>query len=340
MKALFIGGTGTISAAITELAVRQGIELTLLNRGRTACELSGNVRVIHADINEEEEASKALKDESFDVVANFISFTPGQARRDIRLFSGRTDQYIYISSASAYQKPCSHYLISESTPLSNPYWTYSQNKIISENILLDEYRKSGFPVTIVRPSHTYGRTKIPVAVDGRNGGWPVVSRIMRGKPVIIHGDGLSLWTFTHNTDFARAFLGLMGNFHAIGEAVQITSDETLTWNQAYEIIGRHIGKAPEIVHMSVDFLAASNPEYRASLTGDKANSVVFDNSKIKRLVPGFHADVRFDQGVGESIRYILAHPEYQKEDPGFDVWCDRMIDIYRRAMQEASQIKM
>ena len=202
------------------------------------------------------------------------------------------------------------------------------------------YRSTAFPVTIVRPSHTYGRTKVPVAVEGKNGGWPVVSRIMRGKPVIIHGDGLSLWTFTHNTDFARAFLGLMGNPHAIGEAVQIISDETLTWNQAYEIIGRHIGKAPEIVHMSVDFLAASNPEYRASLIGDKANSVVFDNSKIKRLVPGFHATVRFDQGVGDSIRYILAHPEYQKEDPEFDAWCDRMIDIYRRAMQEASQIKL
>lgn len=338
MKALFIGGTGTISTAITELAARTGVELTLLNRGQTACQLPENVRTIRADINDEAQAAEALKGETFDVVADFIGFTPEQVQRDIRLFSGKTSQYLYISSASAYQKPCSHYLISESTPMANPYWKYSQNKIACENILMDEYRKNGFPVTIVRPSHTYGKTKVPVAVEGRNGGWPVVARILKGKPVIIHGDGLSLWTFTHNTDFARAFLGLMGNPHAIGESVQIISDETLTWNQAYEIIGRHLGRTPEIVHMSTDFLAASNPEYRASLIGDKANSVVFDNRKIKRLVPGFTATVRFDQGVGESIAYLLAHPEYQKEDPAFDVWCDRMIEVYRKAQEEAAKI--
>ena len=328
MKALFIGGTGTISTAITELAARQGIELTLLNRGRTACELPENVRVMHADINNEAEAAKALEGESFDVVADFIGFTPDQVQRDIRLFSGRTNQYIYIRSASAYQKPCSHYLISESTPMANPYWTYSQNKIISENILLDEYRNNGFPVTIVRPSHTYGDCSVPVAIHGAQGSWQVLARMLEGKPVIVHGDGLSLWTFTHNTDFARGFYGLMGNPHAIGEAVHITSDETLTWNAAFAAIGRALGVEPILQHISSDLLSALRPELLGTLLGDKANSVIFDNSKIKRLVPGFFATMRFDEGVRRTVEYVRSHPECQKADPEFDAWCDRVIKAY------------
>lgn len=334
MKALLIGGTGTISTAVTELAAKSGIDLTLLNRGRTSGEIPENVRVIRGDIENEEATARTLEGETFDVVAQFIGFTPEQAMRDIRLFAGKTKQYIYISSAAAYQKPPSNYLISESTPLANPYWKYGQDKIASEAVLMEAYRNNGFPVTIVRPSHTYGKTRIPVAVLGSRGSWQVIARILQGKPVIVHGDGLSLWAFTHNTDFARAFLGLMGNPHAVGEAVQIVTDEILTWNQAYEVIGSHLGKKPEIVHIATDFLAAAGPKYRAMLLGDKANSLVFDNSKLKRLVPGFCASVRFDQGVGEAIRYVMDHPEYQIPDPEFDSWCDRVIAVYRHAMEE------
>ncbi len=272
MKALLIGGTGTISTAVTELAAKSGIDLTLLNRGRTSVEIPENVRVIRGDIENEEATARALEGETFDVVAQFIGFTPEQAMRDIRLFAGKTKQYIYISSAAAYQKPPSNYLISESTPLANPYWKYGQNKIASEAVLMEAYRNTGFPVTIVRPSHTYGKTRIPVAVLGSRGSWQVIARILQGKPVI--------------------------------------------------------------VHIATDFLAAAGPKYRSTLLGDKANSLVFDNSKLKRLVPGFSASVRFDQGVGEAIRCVMDHPEYQIPDPEFDSWCDRVIAVYRRAMEE------
>ncbi len=328
MKALFIGGTGTISTAITNLAEASGIDLTLLNRGNRAQNVPNGVSVIHADINDEEQVRRLLDGMHFDVVADFIGFVPSQAERDIRLFSGKTNQYIYISSASAYQKPMSHYRITESTPLANPYWQYSRDKIACENLLMTAYRESGFPVTIVRPSHTYGDTSVPVAVHGSKGSWQVLDRIRRGKPVIVHGDGLSLWTFTHNTDFAKAFLGLMNNPHAIGEAVHITSDESVTWNAACETIAGILGAEIKKVHIASDFLAMCDPKFEGELLGDKANSVVFDNSKIKRLVPGFTADVRFDQGVRRTIEYVMSHAECRIPDPEFDAWCDRVISAY------------
>jgi nucleoside-diphosphate-sugar epimerase len=328
MKALFIGGTGTISTAITNLVAASGIDLTLLNRGNRAQNVPNGVSVIHADINDEGQVRRLLDGMHFDVVADFIGFVPSQVERDIRLFSGKTNQYIYISSASAYQKPMSHYRITESTPLANPYWQYSRDKIACENLLMAAYRESGFPVTIVRPSHTYGDTSVPVAVHGSKGSWQVLDRIRRGKPVIVHGDGLSLWTFTHNTDFAKAFFGLMNNPHAIGEAVHITSDESVTWNAAYETIAGILGAAIKKVHIASDFLASCDPKFEGELLGDKANSVVFDNSKIKRLVPGFTANVRFDQGVRRTIEYVMSHEECRIPDPEFDAWCDRVISVY------------
>jgi nucleoside-diphosphate-sugar epimerase len=328
MKALFIGGTGTISTAITALVPKCKIELYLLNRGNKAHLVPDGVKVIEADINNEEDVREKLKDYTFDVVADFIVFHPDAAKRDVRLFQGKTKQYIFISSASAYQKPLSSPVITESTPLSNPYWEYSRNKIASENYLMEEYQKNGFPVTIVRPSHTYGDFGIPLAIHGRNGSYSVVERIRKGEKVIVHGDGNSLWTLTHNTDFAKAFVGLMGNFHAIGEAVHITSDESLTWNQIYEIIGNAVGKRPNIVHIPSDVLAKANKDFIGSLLGDKAHSVIFDNTKIKRLVPGFTATIRFDQGVRSTLKFIEDHPELQIPDPDFDVWTDRMIDVY------------
>lgn len=328
MKALFIGGTGTISMAVTELAAKCGIELTLLNRGNSNSVLPQGVKVIHADINHEKEVKTLLQGMYFDVVAEFIGFVPEQVERDVRLFSSKTNQYIFISSASAYQKPMSNYLITESTPLANPYWQYSRDKIACENVLMEAYRKNGFPVTIVRPSHTYGDKSVPLAVKGSKGSWQVIDRIRQGKSVIVHGDGLSLWTFTHNTDFAKAFVGLMDNPHAIGEAVHITSDEAITWNAAYETIGRALGVQPKLVHISSDFLVKCNPEWEGNLLGDKANCAVFDNSKIKRLVPGFTASVRYDQGVRCALEYVLSHEESQISDPQFDAWCDRIIEAY------------
>jgi nucleoside-diphosphate-sugar epimerase len=265
---------------------------------------------------------------TFDVVAQFIAFDTDALRRDVRLFTGKTKQYIFISSASAYQTPLSSPFITESTPLSNPYWEYSRNKIACEEYLMEEYRKNGFPITIIRPSHTYGNFDVPLAVHGRNGSYSVINRMKQGKKVLIHGDGSSLWTLTHNSDFAKAFVGLMGNVHAIGEAVQITSDESLTWNQIYEVIGNALGVKPNIVHISTDTIVKANPEFLGGLIGDKSNTVIFDNSKVKRLVPGFTATVRFDQGVRTTLDYIEAHPQLQRMDPEFDAWTDQLIARY------------
>lgn len=335
MKILFIGGTGTISMAITRLLASQGHELYLLNRGSRSTELPENVTVINGDINNEAEIQQKLSGMEFDTVGEFIGFVPAQVERDFRLFSGKTRQYIYISSASAYQKPLSDFRITESTPLSNPYWQYSRDKIACEEYLMKMYRENGFPVTIVRPSHTYDERSVPLGVHGKNGSWQVIKRIMEGKPVIIHGDGTSLWTITHNSDFAKAYAGLCGNVHAIGQAFHITSDESVTWDQIYRIIADTLGKELKAVHIPSEFLArVSDYDLEGSLIGDKANTVVFDNSKIKRAVPGFTATVRADQGIRAAIENILAHPELQNDDPEFDRWCDKVISVYEKAKEE------
>jgi len=329
MKALFIGGTGILSSAISNSLVGQGYELYLLNRGNNNDRVPEGTNILKADINDEAYVSDLIKDFSFDVVADFIAFVPSQIERDIRLFTGKTKQYIFISSASAYQKPLSDYRITESTPLSNPYWEYSRNKIACEELLQAEYRKNGFPITIVRPSHTYDERSIPLGVHGNEGSWQVIKRMLSNKPVIIHGDGTSLWTLTHNSDFAKGFIGLMGNTHAIGEAVNITSDESLTWNQIYQIIASSLDVKLNAVHIASEYLAACSAyDFTGSLIGDKSNSVVFDNSKLKRLVPGFTPTVRFDQGVRMVLENILLNPEFQKEDPEFDMWCDKVIENY------------
>ncbi len=326
MRILLIGGTGTISSAVTRLLAEKGEDVWLLNRGTQNDGLPENVSVITADINNEADVSEKIKDMSFDAVCEFIGFVPSQVERDYRLFSGKTRQYIFISSASAYQKPLSDCKITESTPLANPYWQYSRDKIACEEFLMKMYRENGFPVTIVRPSHTYCERSVPLGVHGNNGSWQVIKRMTEGKPVIIHGDGTSLWTMTHNSDFARAFTGLIGNIHAIGEAYHITSDENLTWNQIYKTIAECLGVELKPYYVTSDFLSkTSNYDLLGSLIGDKANSVIFDNSKIKRAVPGFTATVRFDQGIRQTIDYIMKHKECRKEDQEFDEWCDRVI---------------
>ncbi len=328
MKALFIGGTGTISSAISRKLVQDGHELYLINRGNQRDRVPAGAHVLQADVNDEALVAELIGEHRFDVVADFIAFKPEQVERDYRLFQGKTKQFIFISSASAYQTPLSDYRITEGTPLSNPLWAYSRDKIACEEYLMNQYRDNGFPITIVRPSHTYDETKIPLGVHGAKGSWQVAKRMLEGKPVIIHGDGTSLWTMTHNSDFAKGFIGLMGNIHAIGESVHITSDETVTWNQVYEAIADALGVQLNAVHVASSFLAAcssSARDYRGGLLGDKANSVVFDNAKLKRLVPDFAATTRFDQGIRQTIGHILAHPELQTEDPEFDEWCDKVI---------------
>ncbi len=332
-KALFIGGTGTISTAITaQLAAEGKWELTLLNRGNRSDKVPGDVKVLKADINDEAAVGKLLEGTQWDCVCDFIGFVPAQVERDWRLFRGRTKQYMYISSASAYQKPAVSPFITEGTPMVNPYWQYSRDKIACEDFLMEKHRSEGFPVTIIRPSHTYDDRSVPLGVHGDNGSWQVLKRMLDGKPVIIHGDGTSQWTLTHNTDFAKGFIGLMGNPHALGNAFTLTSDETLTWNQIYQTVADILGVELKAVHVSSEFLDEVGPyDFRGGLIGDKANTVLFDNSKLKRAVPGFQATVRFEEGVRGTIANILAHPELQQADLVFDAWCDRVIGALEEA---------
>lgn len=335
MKALLIGGTGTISTAISAKLLEEGHELWLINRGTRNDALPAGARIIKADISDEADVAKKIEGMSFDVVADFIAFVPQQLERDYRLFKGKTRQFIYISSASAYQKPLSDYRIDEGTPLSNPYWEYSRNKIAGEEFLMKRYREEGFPVTIVRPSHTYDMRSVPLGIHGSKGSYQVVKRMMEGRKVLIQGDGTSLWTMTYNTDFAKGFVGLMGNIHAIGESVQITSDESLTWNQVYQAIADALGVPLKACYVSSEFLAECCPQewdLRGSLIGDKSNSVVFDNAKLKRLVPDYTATVRFDQGMRMAVDHVLSHPECQVEDPEFDRWCDCVIEAQEKAL--------
>lgn len=338
MKVLFIGGTGTISSAVSEKLAARGDELCLLNRGNRREEMPEGVELIQCDIGDEAAAARALEGRRFDAVCDFIGFAPNQLERDYRLFAGRTGQFLYISSASAYHKPVRDYRITEGTALANPYWAYSREKIACEEYLMRMYRENGFPVTIIRPSHTYGKKSVPVGVHGDNGSWQVLRRMMEGKPVIIQGDGTSLWTITSNEDFAEGFIGLLGNPHAIGEAFQITGDESLTWNQIHEIIASCLGVELKACHVPSDFLAAVGPyDFRGSLIGDKANTVVFDNSKLKAAVPGFRPMIRAEEGIRRAVQYVLEHEECQKADPAFDAWCDRVVAALERAKRELSE---
>ncbi len=326
IKVLFIGGTGIISSACAPLAIQRGMQVYLLNRGQSFRPTPAGAQVLHGDIRDPESVREAIKGHNFDVVVDWIAFTPEHIQTDIDLFKGRTKQYIFISSASAYQKPISLLPITESTPLHNPYWEYSRNKIACEELLTKTYREEGFPITIVRPSHTYDKTLLP-----NMGGYTDIARLRQGKPVIIHGDGSSLWALTHHKDFAKAFVGLMGNPHALGETYQITSDELLSWNQIYQILADAAGVELNAVHISSDFIAAHAPEYGPGLVGDKAHSVVFDNTKIKRAVPGFVATIPFVQGAREIMAWYDANPERQVIDEEVDQTMDRIIAAYQKA---------
>ena len=338
MKALFIGGTGTISTAIVRKLVEElDWEVWLLNKGNRRILESDRIHWIIADMNDEADVAKKLEGLSFDTVCEFIGFTVEQVERDYRLFKGKTHQYIYTSSASAYHKPSADHRITEGTTLANPYWQYSRDKVSCEEFLMKKYREEGFPVTIVRPSHTYDERDIPLGVLGKNGCWQVIKRMKEGKPVIIQGDGTSLWHVTFNSDFAIGYTALMGNRHAIGEAFQITGDETLTWNQIYATIADALGVELKAYYVSSAFLAAVGDkygyDYTGALIGDKSSSVVFDNTKLKRLAPDMGTHVPLHVGVRIALDHILSHPECQKEDPEFDAWCDRVIEALEKAKE-------
>jgi nucleoside-diphosphate-sugar epimerase len=333
MRVLFIGGSGNISTACVELALARGYDVSTLNRGTTSA--ADHQRVTRFPGNRDDLAAlnRAAQGGPYDVVANFVGYTPDQIEKDIAAFSGRIGQYVCISSASAYQKPPNHYLITESTPLHNPYWEYSRNKIACEDRLVKAYREEGFPITIVRPSYTYGPTWIPCSVGGH--GYTVVHRIRHGLPIISHGDGQSLWVMTHNADFAVGFVGLFGLPQAVGEAFHITSDEVLTWDQIYKTIARAAGCEPDIVHIPSDLIAALYPQVGASLLGDKAYSVVFDNSKIKRVVPDYKAVVSFAEGIARSVAWHDADPQARHVvDEGTNRMMDELVGAHRSAFEQ------
>ena len=326
MKALFIGGTGNISSACVELALARGIEVTLLNRGTSGRPVPNGAQVVNGDIRDPQSVRAALGSRSFDVVAEFVAFTPEHIETDLELFRGRTGQYIFISSASAYQTPPAILPVTESTVLDNPYWEYSRNKAACEERLVRAYREEKFPITIVRPSHTYSAPYVPV-----EGGWTTIDRMLRGEPVIVHGDGTSLWTLTHANDFAKGFVGLMGNAHAIGEAFHITSDEWLTWNQIHEILAAAAGVKPTLVHVPSDLIAAYDKAWGESLLGDKTHSFILDNCKVKHLVPDFICTTPFSRGAEEIIAWHMADPARQQVDPAFNALCDRILQAYAKA---------
>ena len=325
LRVLFIGGSGIISAACSQLAAERGIKLSVLNRGATHLRpLPPEATVLHGDIRDHLAAREALGDLEFDAVVDWVAFTPEHVQADIELFHGRTGQYVFISSASAYQTPPARVPVTESTPLRNPFWQYSRDKIAGEDLLVEAYRQTGFPATIVRPSHTYDRTSIPF--DGK---WTALARMRAGKEVVVHGDGTSLWTLTHSADFARGFVPLLGHPRTIGDAFHITSDDVLTWNQIAEALAAAAGVTARLVHVPSDAIAAADAAWGAGLLGDKAHSMVFDNSKLRSVVPGYRAEIPFEQGAREIVAWHDADPARQQADARLDAVMDKLVAAYR-----------
>lgn len=327
-RTLFIGGTGVISSACVARALEKGHEVTVVNRGNSDLRpLPDGVEVLHADIRDPESVHAVLGERSFDVAAEFLAFTPEHIRTDFDLFEGRVGQYVFISSASAYQTPPARMPVTESTPLRNPFWQYSRDKIACEDMLVEAYRDRGFPITIVRPSHTYDRTMIPTS-----GHWTDLERMRRGAPVVVHGDGTSRWTITHNTDFAVAFVGLLGRPEAVGDSFHITSDEAPTWDQIYCYLAEALGVEAELVHVASETIAVALPDLGPGLLGDKAHSMHFDNAKVKALVPEYEARVSFAHGAGEIVDWYLADASRQQVDPDLDAAFDRLVDHARTVL--------
>jgi nucleoside-diphosphate-sugar epimerase len=323
MKVLFIGGTGIISSACSQRAVDAGIDLYLLNRGKTSRPIPSQAKIIQADARQKESFQQAIKDLQFDVIVDWIAFTTDHIKLDYEVLAGKTKQFIFISTASAYQTPPASLPVTEETPLDNPFWQYSRDKIDCENMLMHLYRDHNFPVTIVRPSHTYDRTMLPC-----RGGWTTIDRMRRGKKVVLHGDGTSIWTLTHHEDFAKGFVGLLGNDKAIGQAYHITSDEWLTWKQIYEILADAAGASLDPVYVPSSIINEYDAEMGAGLLGDKMHSMIFDNSKIKSLVPDFQCTIPFADGAKEILRWYDKDPSRQKIETHYNEMSDMLVDRF------------
>lgn len=338
MKVLVIGGTGTISLSVVRRLVEKGAEVWTLSRGGRNSELPKAVKTIICDAYNEEAVRQALNGMFFDAICDWICYTKEDALRDIRTYTGYTNQFIFTSSASAYHKPVEHYMITEGTTLANPHWEYSRNKIAAEETFFAAFREKGFPVTVVRPSHTYFERSLPVGIHGHNGSWGVIKRMLDGKKVLVPGDGTSLWTLTWAEDFAVGYVGLVGNRKAIGEAFHITGDEVLTWNTILSTAAKILGAKFNPCYVPSDLLGRVSKKYgydlEGELLGDKAHSVVFDNSKLKRLVPEMTTKTLFFEGAERTIKYILSHPECQKEDKDFDCFCDKVVAAMEKAEAE------
>jgi len=329
LRVLFLGGTGVISSACSRLAVERGIDLFMLNRGQTSDRpLPPEATVLRGDARDPASVRAALGGREFDAVVDWVAYTPDHVQDDIDVFRGRAGQFVFISSASAYQTPPSRVPVVESTPLRNPYLQYSRDKIECEELLRAAYRDEGFPATIVRPSHTYDKTNIPL-----HGGWTALARMRQGKPVVVHGDGTSLWTLTHHADFARGFVPLLGHPRTLGEAFHITSADVLTWNQIADTLAAAAGVTADIVHVPSDLIAATDPDWGAGLLGDKAHSLIFDNSKLRSVVPGYHAVIPFEQGAREIIAWHDEDPARQQIDPRIDAAMDKLTAAYRPSPQ-------
>jgi nucleoside-diphosphate-sugar epimerase len=325
LRVLFIGGSGIISSACCRLGVQRGLDLYALNRGATQLRpLPAEVKILHGDIRDQASVRRALSDHEFEVVVNWVAFTPEHIETDLKLFRGRVGQYVFISSASAYQTPPSRVPVTESTPLNNPYWQYSRDKIACEDRLVRAYREEGFPATIIRPSHTYDRTLVPSYA-----GWTLIQRMRQGKEVVVQGDGTSLWTVTHSDDFAKGFVPLLGNTRTLGEPFHITSDDVLTWNQITMILAAAAGAEAKIVHVPSDAIAAADPIWGPALLGDSAHSMIFDNSKLRSVVPNYVATITLEQAAPEIIAWHDQDPSRQNLDPDLDALMDKLVATYQ-----------
>jgi nucleoside-diphosphate-sugar epimerase len=326
LKVLFIGGTGIISSAAARRALEAGIELTVLTRGTTTERaLPDAAQCVTADVNDRRGVRDALHGASFDAVVDWVAFTPDHVQRDLDLFAGRTRQFVFISSASAYQTPPVALPIRESTPLRNPFWQYSRDKIACEEALMIAYREQRFPVTVVRPSHTYDATMVPF-----DGGWTVVDRMRRGQGIVVPGDGTSLWTLTHAEDFAVGFVGLLGRPEAVGQSFHITADDPMPWNAIYLEMAHAAGvDAPDLVHVPSEAIHAVDADWGSGMLGDKAHSMIFDNTKIKQLVPDFVARTPFSAGAREIIEWFDADPARKAVDPEMNAVMDTLVEAYR-----------
>ena len=335
MKILLIGGTGNISASITRRCLERGNEVYLFNRGNHREFEALGARYIIGDAFDPFDLKAKIGDKTFDVVANFILFTPEQARINYEIFVGRTGQFFFISSCTVYQKPILKLPVTADTPLRNPFSQYAKNKIACEEYFAARYRDENFPITIVRPSHTYGEKKLVVGPLMGWGvpHWTLADRILRGEPVIVHDLGRTFWTATHSDDFAYAFCGLAGNREAVGQSFHITNDDPHTWNAIMELYGQILGVETKIVHVPTEFIGKLYPDKGMAILGDMSENAIFDISKLQKFVPGYRTRIPLREGLTRSINWYLNNPSAMIVDDNNNRLMDHIIKAWRNVLE-------